>query len=241
MTMSIRPRGILVAFTVLIVALATVAGVARQTASTSVPVCIKTNGQVRVLIGPTCDSSEQRTDWVIGGEITDITLGQGLIGSRENGTVQLSIDPSLVQACTGCRGGRIFSGFHDGPIPLPTGFPEVLARLNLPAGNFAITAKMTITNTRDEGFDDRVLCTLSADADFDQAELVLAEDVTPVVEHPYNDAAGLTLQVVHHFAAPGSVTLSCFEQDFDPDLSSRDLKIVAIEGSSLSNVFLGSQ
>jgi hypothetical protein len=77
-----------------------------------------------------------------------------------------------------------------------------------------------------------------ADADFDQAELVLPEDVSTVIQHPYNAAAGLTMQLVHHFSAPGSVTLSCYEQDSEPDLSFRDLKITAMEGSTISNVFL---
>lgn len=47
---------------------------------TSVPVCIKGNGQVRVPIGAgaTCATSEQRTDWVVGGAVTDITPGPGL-------------------------------------------------------------------------------------------------------------------------------------------------------------------
>jgi hypothetical protein len=216
--------------------------VAQHASSVSVPVCIKANGQVRVLLGATatCDPSEQRSDWVVGGEVTNIAVGQGLIGSRQDGTFQLAIDPSVLQACTGCRGGRIFSGFNDGPVALPTGFDSEIARLDLPAGNFSVFVKMTITNTRDEGFDDRAVCTLKAGADFDEADLVLSEDVNPVVEHPYNAAAGLTLQLVHRFSAPDSVTLSCTEQDFEPDLSYRDLKIIAIEGSSISNVFLGT-
>jgi hypothetical protein len=89
----------------------------------SVPLCIKSNGQLRVLVGSVaaCDSSEQRTDWVVGAE-------------------------------------------------------------------------------------------LGAGADFDLAEAVL----------------------------PGDVTLSCSEQDGDPDLSFQDLKITAIEATSLSNVFIGT-
>lgn len=173
---------------------ATVILVARHASSASVPVCIKTNGQVRVLTAPaaTYDASEQRSDWVVGGELTSIVVGQGLTGSRQHGTFQLAIDPSILQACTGCRGGRIFSGFNDGPVALPTGFDSEIARLDLPAGNFSIFVKMTVTNTRDKGFDDRAECTLEAGADFDQADLVLSEDVDPVVLHPYNAAAGLT-------------------------------------------------
>ena len=201
---------------------------------TSVPVCIKGNGQVRVLIGAgaTCATSEHRTDWVVGGAVTDITLGHGLIGRRDDGTFQLAVSPTLLER------GRIFSGFNDGPVPMPSGFPAEIARLDLPAGSFAISAKLTVTNTFDERFDDRVLCALRAEADVDQAELVLPEDVNTVIQHPYNAAAGLTMQLVHHFSAPGSVTLSCYEQDSDADLSFQDLKIIAIEGSRLSNVFL---
>jgi hypothetical protein len=201
---------------------------------TSVPVCIKGNGQVRVLIGAgaTCATSEHRIDWVVGGAVTDITLGQGLIGRRDGGRFQLAVSPTLLER------GRIFSGFNDGAVPMPTGFPVEIARLDLPAGSFAISAKLTVTNTFDERFDDRVLCALRAEADVDQAELVLPEDVNTVIQHPYNAAAGLTMQLVHQFSTAGSVTLSCYEQDSDPDLSFQDLKITAIEGSSLSNVFL---
>jgi hypothetical protein len=181
--------------------------------------------------GATCVTSELRTEWVVGGAVTDISLGPGLIGTRDGGTFQLAVSPTLLES------GRVFSGFNDGPVPLPS-FPVEIARLDLPAGSFAISAKLTVTNTFSEGNDDRALCALRAEADVDRAELVLMEDVFTLIEHPYNAAAELTMQLVHHFHSPGSVTLSCYEQDFDPDLSFQDLKITAIEGSSLSNIFL---
>jgi len=219
-------------------AVATVVLLAQGASTSSVPVCVKTNGQVRVLTGANamCDASEQRTDWVIGGEVTNITLGQGLIGDRQGGTVQLAVEPALLQ-----RGGRIFSGFNDGPVALPAGFPNTeVARLELPAGDFAVFAKFTVTNTFDnmDGADDRVLCRLTAGADFDDAELVLLDDVKSLIEHPYNAAAGLNLQLVHHFSAPGAVILTCFEQDAASDLSLRDLKITALEAAGISNVFI---
>jgi hypothetical protein len=218
-------------------AVATVVLMGQGASTLSVPVCVKTNGQVRVLTGANamCDSSEQRTDWVIGGEVTNITLGQGLIGDRQGGTVQLAVDPALLQR------GRIFSGFNDGPVALPAGLPNTeIARLELPAGDFAVFAKLTVTNTFDnvDGADDRVLCRLAAGADFDDAELVLLEDVHALIEHPYNAAAGLNLQLVHHFSAPGAVMLTCFEQDAASDLSFRDLKITALEAAGISNVFI---
>jgi hypothetical protein len=225
---------------------ATVVLVAQQAAPavTSVPVCVKANGQLRVLIGAgtACDSSEQRVDWVVGGEVTDVTAGEGLTASRQDGTVQLAVDPTLLQR------GRIFSGFNDGPAPIPlhdpTGIPSI-AQLDLPAGDFAITAKLTITNDIDDTTfflrDDTLQCELNAFPDFDSARLVLPDSASAIGLHAH--AAVVTLQLVHHFSAPGGVTLTCREIDEvnpDPDLSFEDLKITAIEGSSISNVFLGT-
>lgn len=49
---------------------------------TVVPICVKHNGQLRMLIGNgTCGPSEQMMEWVVGSEVTDITVGRGLIGS----------------------------------------------------------------------------------------------------------------------------------------------------------------
>jgi hypothetical protein len=96
---------------------------------TSVPVGIKSNGQVRVLIGAgaTCRTSEHRSEWVVGGAVTDITLGRGLVGRREGSRFQLAVNPALLER------GRIFSGFNDGPVPMPVAFPTEIARLDLPA------------------------------------------------------------------------------------------------------------
>jgi hypothetical protein len=122
---------------------ATVILVAQQAspAVTSVAVCVKSSGQVRLLMGAStaCATSEQRVDWVVGGEVTDITAGEGLTASRQGGAVQLAVNPTLLQK------DRIFSGFNDGPAPIPFVFSG-LATLDLPAGDFVILAKMTIIN-----------------------------------------------------------------------------------------------
>jgi hypothetical protein len=192
----------------------------------SVPICVKSNGQLRVLVGAntTCDTSEQRMDWVVGGELTDITLGQGLIGSRQGGALQLAIDPALLQR------GRIVSGFNDGPAEIPDNLAPI-ATLDLPAGSYSIFAKLMLDN--DSGRD-RVGCRLSAETDFDEAGVVVEESVLPLVR--YLDT--LNLSVVHQFTNPGVVTLAC--EALDPDRSTRyrNLKIIAVEGSSISNVFL---
>jgi hypothetical protein len=205
---------------------------------TSVAVCVRPSGLLRVLADPStaCAPRERRMDWVVGGEVTDIALGEGLVGSRDEGRVELALDPSLLEACTACRGGRVFGGFNDGPGAIPTIFSteEMIAELDLPGGSFAIFAKVTLENSDEAPIaNDLVSCRLAAEADFDEAAVT--------VEHPnfatdLANADTLNLQVVHHFPDPGSVALSC-TANFEGG-TYRDLKIVAIEASQLSNVFL---
>ena len=222
---------------------ATVVLVAQSTSPrvTSVPVCVKANGQVRVLVGgaATCDVSEQRSDWTVGGELTDITIGEGLIGGRNASTFQLALDPQILQACTGCRGGRLFAGFNDGPLAVPPESPTTMATLDLPEGSFAIFAKMTLANGVDDSIFadyDRVKCRLAAGDDFDEALVVVEERGDAAFPAGNHDTIGLNL--VHRFTEPGTVTLTCFASDHMENIGASDLKVIAIEGSSLSNVFL---
>ena len=133
---------------------ATVAAVMQRTPTnvTRVPVCIKNNGQLRVLVDAqtVCGPSERQMEWVIDGEVTNIQLGHGLVGRREDGTVHLALDPSIIQGCSSCAGGRVFAGFDDGPrdlqnLVLGEDLPQI-AKLDPPAGSYAIFAKLAGTN-----------------------------------------------------------------------------------------------
>ncbi len=172
---------------------------------TRVGVCVRPSGMVRVLTdrNTSCASSEQPLEWVVGGEVTDITPGEGLVGRRDDGRVELALDPSLLEACTDCRGGRVFAGFNDGPGAIPANALETIAELDIPAGSYAIFAKITLQNndgvpTLDTN---RIRCRLAAEADFDEAE--------STIERPFetgeffSGADTLGLQVVHHFP-PGA-------------------------------------
>ena len=201
------------------------------------PVCVKANGQLRVLMGAStvCDTSEQRVNWVVGGEVTDITPGEGLTASRQGGAVQLAVSPTLLQK------DRIFSGFNDGPVALPPESGQTdIATLDLPAGHFAIFAKLMVVNDRfddDENGRDRVICKLHALPDFDGAETLVLEN-------------GFIFREAYGGADPASRSRLQHAWQRDPELLrrrlqpgscvSRDLKITAIEASSISNVFLGT-
>jgi len=213
-----------------------------------VPICVKENGQLRMLIdrNSSCDSSERRLEWVVGGEVTEIGLGPGLIGSREDGTVRLALDPTIIAGCTGCRGGKVFAGFNDGPIVFPENLAfQTIGELNVPAGDYIIFAKLTFEALQDSiaNIKAHVTCRLSAGSDFDESAVVLEQDHAEGFSFDGSDAMGLNLQVVHRFSAPGSIVLRgkfVLPPTFgiDPPVRFRNLKIIAIEASDISNIFL---
>jgi len=218
-----------------------------STSGTRVQLCVKDNGQLRLTAtGSSCDPSERLTEWVVGGQVTEIQLGQGLIGNRENGTMSLALDTSIFQSCIGC--GKIIAGFNDGPLELPQfhGGEETppLAKLQLPAGNYAIFAKLVVADKHVEELPvttkEYALCKLSAGNDFDNVNALLEVEDDRPINDLRNDEVVLTLEVVHRFALAGEAVLACssFPITFSTPMEVRNLKIVAIEGTSISNSFL---
>src|SRR5262245_53599304 len=90
----------------LLLLVATVGGLTQRSTPevAHVKICVKDNGQMRMLVNNTgCDTSERLTDWVVGGEVTEIQPGRGLIGTRDNGLVTLDVDPAIFD-----DGGKVF-------------------------------------------------------------------------------------------------------------------------------------
>lgn len=213
-----------------------------------VQLCVKPNGQLRMTDNTTpCDSSERLVEWVVGGQVTEIRAGQGLISNRDDGIVNLALDPSILQDCAGC--GKIIAGFDDGPREMPRfifgeELPQI-AKLNIPAGNYAIFAKLVVSAKAIEGppvtRKEFALCKLVAGNDFDNSSALLeVEDDRPTIES-INDEAVLTLDVVHRFSEPAEAVLRCSKGPFSGDapMELRNIKIIAMEAASISNVFLG--
>ena len=170
--------------------------------------------------------------------------------------MNLALDPSIFQNCAGC--GRIIAGFDDGPGDIFGAFGDqivpasAIAGLSLPAGKFAVFAKLTVRNV--DNIDERshpVKCMLKAGADFDEARVVV-EDEQDRNDNGVPDRDGATslvmsLMVVHHFDESGGATLFCVDGTTVPDSAAaqdgdvkyEDLKIIALEAASISNVFLG--
>lgn len=98
-----------------------------------------------------------------------------------------------------------------------------------------------------------VRCKLIAGADFDEATVVV-EDEQDRNDNGVPDRDGATslvmsLIVVHHFDEPGGANLFCVDgtppnPEFgtpggDGDVKYEDLKLIAVEASGITNVFLG--
>ena len=202
---------------------------------TRVPVCVKDNGQLRVLTAnnSTCDPSEQLASWVVGGEVTDLQFGQGLIGSRDDGRIQLAIDPELVESCRSCGGAKVFAAFNDGPADTPEGpfdpnhgsiLPEIGA-LRVPTGKYLVHAKLWVRSKNDREF---VYCKLSAGSDFDWAEIIIRD----------RDAAVISLTMVHEVTeAEDQLTVGCSAASRGTEW--QDLKINALQVAHISNIFIG--
>ena len=115
-------------------------------------------------------------------------------------------------------------------------------QLDLPAGDYAIFAKMTLDNSSQGASERFVFCKLEAGADFDKATVDLESGPAAPIAGERLARLGLTLQVVHHFDTPGSAVLRCGDNRFihlAPGVQYQDLKIIAVEASNISNVFLG--
>jgi len=129
------------------------------------------------------------------------------------------------------------AGFKNGPgdvpsVPAVTDAAATIATLSLPAGNFAIFAKLYVEDPTAGPVDPdiTVVCRLEAGTDIDENSTELLP--------PWR--AALSLQVVHAFSSAGSAVVKCRDDQPAPNTTTvyRQLKITAIEQGSISNVAL---
>jgi hypothetical protein len=227
----------LVTLAIAIAALVLASGVYAVTRDASsgatVDVCIKPNGQLRVVTPSSpCAEPEQLDQWTVNGT-KDVQTGAGLLGRSNGGIVSLQVDPDLIAKASA---GGIVAGFDDGP-----GFVRGITRtLTLPAGAYAIFAKLTLTSgPAGAAGSATVLCRLQAGADFDESRASVPGQSTP----DETKTLGMALEVAHRFTEQGAAVLSCEspvppgcpELCFDFGHMFEDLKIVAVRASSLSN------
>jgi hypothetical protein len=134
------------------------------------------------------------------------------------------------------------SGFKNGPgdvpsVPTVTQAEATIGTLALPAGNFAISAKLYLEDVEGppDDTDVEVTCRLEAGADFDQSMATL---FAGGAGFPWRSP--ISLQLAHAFPSPGNAVVKCRDDVPAPyTLTTFNfLRITAIEQGSASNVAL---
>jgi hypothetical protein len=113
-----------------------------------------------------------------------------------------------------------------GPVVTPTVNTPVATLANLPAGNYAVVAKTEVHASANTD----VLCTLTAGTDSDVTESFVGP--TGVGGAVFVDV--LSSELVHTFAAPGQVQLTCLH-DLASTVTYSNTKIIATKLGSASS------
>jgi hypothetical protein len=133
------------------------------------------------------------------------------------------------------------AGFKNGPgdvpsVPSVTDAAATIATLAVPAGSYAVSAKLYVEDlvSPDPDNDVEVTCRLEAGADFDQTR------TTVFVAPGFPWRATMALQLVHTFPSAGSVVLKCNDDVPAPYTGTtyNFVKITAIEQGSISTTAL---
>jgi hypothetical protein len=241
-------------------ALASALVFARQDATASYTGCLNVKGGtiVSVALGDAplapCGANQIQVH-LGGGDITSITAGTGLQGGTTNGVATLSVQPSyrLPQTCSfgalakwtgsawecGADSDTAAVAFAGYDIEGDTGMPNTLTTLRslaLPAGKYAIFAKIQIRFFEVPAEAQDAECVLRAGSDVDTGQIFRGEG-----DHATFDV--MSLMLVHEFDNDGFAEVACADFGYDDpndyaDAVWRNLRITAIKLDSFENVLL---
>lgn len=174
-------------------------------------------------------SPKVKNNAITGADVRESTLAQvPSAANATNATHATSADTATnaSSATTAGTANAAFSTFHDASIPFPTPIGTI-ATLAIPAaGNYVINAKFTAFNYSGiESPNDE--CHLTAGADKDSQAI----DVDGLA---VDDGEAVALQLVHQFAAPGQVVLTCTDAGAG-DVRAVFTKITAVQVAQLTN------
>lgn len=125
-----------------------------------------------------------------------------------------------------------FSRWRDGPVFVPSNTNVQLASLAVPAGSYVIFGKGYAKLHGGGGT--KLALQLTAGSDFDRLRVGIDATENHVTHARRSDETGFALNVLHSFAAPGTITLTCSCDADDLDVSF--IKITAIHVTSFSNL-----
>lgn len=256
-------RWTLVGGSAVALALASALVFAGNEAAASYTGCLNLNGGTIVSVAPgdtplsPCGPNQIQLR-LGGGDITSITAGTGLQGGTTNSDATLSVQPSyrLPQACSfgavAKWNGALWecvtdadtdtsaiAGFSEVKDPdfQTEGIPNEMApikRLLLPAGKYAIFAKIDVRFDEIHAAVNVVQCDLRAESDVDSGKF-------GDIDGGEVPSTTMSFMLVHEFAGEGFVELACGDGGNDAGLDFSDaswsnLRITAIKLGSFENV-----
>ena len=186
--------------------------------------CYKANGQLRLIDASTssCDPSETALSWNQAGP-------QGPTGPQGPAGPQ---GPPGPQAELTAFGGSLDLGDNEGVANDPNSDPGTVGRLPLPAGKYAIFAKITIKFDELDSDLEQASCSLLAGNDFDTG--------SRSSQSGGNTRGVISLMTLHEFAADGYAEVACWDFGHDDladmaDASWSNLRITAIKLGSFQD------
>ena len=179
--------------------------------------CYKINGQLRLIDPGTsnCDPSETLLAW-------NQTGPQGPVGPQ---------GPPGPQSELTAFGGSLDLGDNEGVANDPNADAGTVGRLLLPAGKYAIFAKINIKFDELNSDIEQAVCSLIAGDDFDSG-------FRSSINAGGNTMGVISLMTLHEFAADGYAEMACWDFGHDDladmaDASWSELRITAIKLGSL--------
>jgi len=161
-----------------------------------------------------------------GGAVTSFHVDNDSLTGEDINESQLGKVPSAKNADTADKANAAFSTFHDAGLDFPNSLGTI-ATLNIPAaGSYVINAKFWALNVSATN-NTTSRCTLTAGGDVDNQQFDASGN-------PLGDTTPVPMQLVHTFAAPGSVLLACTDSGIG-QVEAHDTKITAVQVADLTN------
>jgi hypothetical protein len=176
-----------------------------------------------------------RDNSLTGSDVNESRLGKVPSASSADTASSAANASQLGGQAPGAYEERALAGFRDGPVALladSSTVAKTIATLNLPAGSYAISAKLDVTGTSISAPPVTISCRLLAGTDTDETRTSLV---------PPASYSSVALQVVHSGTAPFAAVVQCasFTVGGGLAVSAENAKITALPVDSLTNQALG--
>lgn len=156
---------------------------------------------------------------------------QGMTGARGPQGATGPAGPAGPQGGQGPQGApgpsAVYAYSHAEDVPIYPFYLNQVAALAVPAGSYAIQARIVPMSTPSQLY--VVACELRAGADRDELDAFLDNNGRFSPSNTSFDEEPLPFQLVHTFTEPGQITIGCYFEGPSSGLYVENLRITAVE------------